>query len=91
MSSSRGPITRSIHATDAVHHAELNEEVPEAKLRVRGQPARTTVNEGIRSLSWEEAGVAYVIEVECEAPFEDARCTEADYIQDLAASLTTSR
>lgn len=85
-----GEITLSIHATDVVH-SRLSERdaeriTPEFH-EVRGEPARATVNEGIRAITWTHEGVAYALEVECWQPFSDDRCTEPYWALDLADEL----
>lgn len=44
-------------------------------------------SEGVVSLTFEAFGVAYMMRIDCERPFEDARCTEDDYIIDIAEAL----
>lgn len=81
-------ITVSIHATNQVHMAiDEAEEAPPPNAEVRGAPAYTGVNEGIRSLTWEAAEVAYVVEVECWDVLDDPRCTEPDFVQQVADEL----
>lgn len=85
-----GEITLSIHATDVVHNRLGEREaqrIPPAVHEVRGEPARTTVNEGIRAITWNHEGVAYALEVECYEPFSDDRCTEPYWALDLADEL----
>ncbi|MFP4600213.1 MAG: hypothetical protein ACLFVJ_18305 [Persicimonas sp.] len=63
-------------------------EVPSVKLPAeRAEDFRITRNELIASLAFNAYGAAYVIEVECARPSEDARCTEDDYIVGLANDL----
>jgi len=83
----QGDITLSLHATDIVHHAGDGVEVPEPEHEVRGQPALILVNEGIRSVTWQEDGASYVVEVECYQPFEDERCTESAFVLEVAQQL----
>jgi hypothetical protein len=84
----RGEVTLSIHATDVVHPAPPGANVPPPPPdHIRGVPARILVNEGIRSITWDDAGVSYVLEVECYRPFEDQRCTEDAFIRATAESL----
>lgn len=80
-------ITVSIHATNQVHMTLEGEEVPPPNSQVRGVPAYTGVEEGIRSITWENADVAYVVEVECWNVFEDPRCTEPDFVRKVAEDL----
>ncbi len=53
--------------------------------RVRGQAAFVTRNEGIWSISWLEHGVAYAIELECEAT--QPACEDERELRALAESL----
>lgn len=77
----------AIHATNQVHMTLEDEELPPPNAEVRGVPAHTGVNEGIRSITWEDAEVAYVVEVECWNVFEDPRCTEPDFARQIAEDL----
>ena len=82
-------MTLILQATDVVH-ATLPDgaQVPPAAERVRGVPARTTVNEGIRSVTWGEVGAQYSLEVEChEDPLRDSRCATPGFALDLAEEL----
>lgn len=76
----------SLHATRLVH-GQVNGPASPRPLDVRSHPAATTVNEGIRALTWEEAGTHYALEVECRSPFGDERCTAPGYALDLANDL----
>lgn len=85
-----GEITLSIHATDVVHNRLSEREtqaITPAFHEVRGEPARASVNEGIRAVTWTHEGVAYALEVECYHPFSDDRCTEPYWALDLADEL----
>lgn len=77
----------SIAGTDARH--ELAEELPppEPRDQVRGRPATFTVNDGIRTASWDEASVAWALDVECFEVESDARCASDDYLRELAEGL----
>ncbi len=59
--------------------------------RVRGAPAMVLFNEGVRSVTWSEAGATYALEVECYQPFEDRACTQSTYVLGLAESLVRVR
>jgi hypothetical protein len=59
--------------------------------RVRGAPAMVLFNEGVRSVTWSEAGATYALEVECFHPFEDRACTQSTYVLGLAESLVRVR
>ncbi len=84
-----GEVTLMLHIGNVVHHAlPEGATVPPAPLTVRGRPARTTVNDGIRSLTWAERGAHFSLEIECHhLPLEDPRCMETDFILELAAQL----
>lgn len=87
---SKEGLTLNLHATDAAAPALSPEELqrlPPAALSVRGVPARSTVNDGIRALAWEHEGVAYSLEVECANVLEDARCASPDFALTLADAL----
>lgn len=71
-----------------VSGTRLEFEVPSVKLPAeRAEDFRITRNELIASLAFNAWGAAYVIEVECARPSEDTRCTEDDYIVELANDL----
>jgi hypothetical protein len=82
-----GEVTIALHATDIVHHAGDGHADADRDQVVRDRPARVLVNEGIRSVTWEEGAVSYVVEVECFHPFEDPRCTEDTFVLELANGL----
>ncbi len=52
-----------------------------------GKPAWVLENESIWSVSWDEHGVSYVLEVECARPSEDPRCASPDFALSLVESL----
>lgn len=62
----------------------LNSRLPEDEMRV----VRFT---GIATVSFRAWGAAYSIEVECQRPLEDSRCTEDQYILSLAHNLGVVR
>lgn len=73
-----------------VVHTSLPESaiVPPPDAEVRGMPAHTTVNEGIRIVTWGEPGAYYSLEIECnEHPRSDSRCTSPGFALDLADEL----
>jgi len=81
-------LTLSLHATDVVHGAlPADVVIPEAPFEVRGAPARESMNDGIRGVTWTEAGMTYDLEVECFEALTDARCTEDAFLRDLAEQL----
>ena len=53
----------------------------------QGKPAWVLPNEGIWSVSWEEMGVSYSLDVECERPKDDVRCQSADRAVAIVESL----
>lgn len=80
----------SLHGTDVAHPDLRDDEVanlPTPTTLVRGVPAWITLNEQVRSAAWNEGAVAWSLEVECERPFEDARCTEEEFVRTLAEAL----
>ena len=86
-------LTISLHATDVSHPVVGDDEVahlPPPPDTVRGRPARVLFNEQIRSVAWEEGPVSYALEVECARPFEDTRCTEPDFVLELADALVAA-
>jgi hypothetical protein len=82
-------LTLILQGTDVVHATlPAGAQVPEPADQVRGVPARTTVNEGIRSVTWGEVGAQYSLEVEChEDPLSDSRCATPGFALDLAEEL----
>jgi hypothetical protein len=80
----------SLHGTDREHPVLRDEEVatlPSPTTFVRGGPAWVTLNEQIRSVAWHEGAVAWSLEVECDRPMDDPRCTEEDFVLRLAETL----
>ena len=80
----------SLHGTDREHPVLRDDEVatlPSPSTFVRGSPAWVTLNEQIRSASWHEGTVAWSLEVECDRPMDDPRCTEEDFVLRLAETL----
>ncbi len=53
---------------------------------VRGFAGYDTVNEGVRTITWEENGAAYSLDIECASPI-DRRCASSDYLVELASQL----
>jgi len=73
--------TKIMHRYPGMPRAEKTE-------RVRGdKPAWVLQNEGIWSVTWEEHGVTYVVELECARPYEDARCASAEHVVKIADEL----
>lgn len=88
--------TLALHGVDQIHASVEDEDdaegaPPSSNATVRGRPATVLVNEAIRSVAWEEDGAYWSLEVECDAPFEDARCTEDDYLLAEAEALFVLR
>lgn len=82
-------VTVAVQGTRAAHRYEgigaVTEKTPGAR-RVRSAQGFVTVNEGIRTASWVENGVAYTADIECSDQ-SDARCTGETYVLDLVESL----
>ncbi|AKV04225.1 hypothetical protein AKJ09_10888 [Labilithrix luteola] len=75
--------TRAAHRYEGI--AAVGPKTPGAR-RVRGSQGFVTENEGIRTASWIENGVAYTADVEC-SDRKDTRCTDEAYVVDLVESL----
>lgn len=82
-----GDVTISLTGTQTVH-AKIEPENLPPKGTVRGVTAWTGMNEGMPFISWQEAGTAWMLEVEC-ASRVDTRCTREMYISELVASLVS--
>lgn len=81
----QGDHTIAIHAT---RETMAPPQAPPAhRSRLRGVPATVSANEGVRVATWMEGGVAYMIDVECTRPAEDARCTQEGFVRALAERL----
>jgi hypothetical protein len=81
----QGDHTIAIHATrDTMAPPQAP---PAHRSRLRGVPATVSANEGVRVATWMEGGVAYMIDVECTRPAEDARCTQEGFVRALAERL----
>ncbi|UJR81330.1 hypothetical protein [Sandaracinus amylolyticus] len=83
-------LTISLHATNLAHPVVSDDEVvtaPPPDESVRGEPARVTLNEQIRSVAWTDGEIAFALEVECASPEDDTRCTERDFVLSLADRL----
>jgi hypothetical protein len=70
----------------AVHQPALANDVPEDERR---QPGETTLSRthGIVSVAFDAFGASYTLDVECEAPTSDERCTQDDYALSLVRDL----
>lgn len=79
-------ITVSLHGTDFRWQVTIPSPPPPSTDQVRGHRARVTLNEGIRAVAWDEAGVSWMLDVEC-AELADARCVDDDYVRAIAESL----
>lgn len=82
--------TIAIHATNAHMDPPGNTAFAHDD-RVRGVGASFTENEAIRVVTWFEQGVSYSVDIECDAPLTDVRCTGTDYARAVAESLTEAR
>lgn len=54
--------------------------------RVRGGAGFVSENEGIRTATFVENGIAYAVDVECERR-DDTRCTEDTFVLEIASAL----
>jgi hypothetical protein len=72
--------TRVAHRYDDIAPAAGNRSL-------RGSKGFVSINEGIRTASWIENGVAYSLDVECANPAADARCTDEAFTVDLVDHL----
>ena len=82
-----GDTTVILEATNVVHH-DLGGEAAPSEHRVRGVAAQTSINEGIRYVTWSVPGAFYRLEVECHSmPLEDSRCARSGFVLDLAEEL----
>lgn len=63
-------------------------DIPETKgsTTLRGASGFVSMNEGIRTASWNENGAAYSVDVEC-ADREDERCKNESFVVDLVHRL----
>lgn len=78
----------AISATKIVHrHRGIDPLKATATVR-GGKPAWVLQNETIWSVSWEEHGVSYVVDLECARPSEDARCESDAAILAIVEELT---
>ena len=76
--------TRAAHRYEGVEPTAGNRELRGASGAIRGF---VSVNEGIRTASWIENGVAYGVDVEC-ADSRDARCQNDDFLLSVVTQLT---
>lgn len=80
----------SLHGTSFARPVLRDEEVaalPTPTTFVRGGPAWITINEQIRSAAWHEGAIAWDLEIECDRPMDDTRCTDDTFVRQLAESL----
>lgn len=80
--------TITIQGTRTAHRVEGVTANPRTPIRkTRGF---VSVNEGIRTASWIEDGIAYTVDVECSDRTDD-RCKDSRFVRGVAESLVTSR
>ena len=79
--------TLSVHGTAVAHPAPAIPIQPKPASTVRGRPAFLSDNEGIKSITWTENGVSYVVDVEC-ARADDQRCKSHEYVLAVSGSST---
>jgi hypothetical protein len=77
--------TIAIQGTRAAHRYEDVAPIP-GNRTLRGLRGFISTNEGIRTTSWIENGVAYSVDIECASP-EDARCTGETFALDVVEHL----
>lgn len=77
--------TIAIQGTRAAHRYEGMSPAPGDRV-LRGTRGFVSMNEGIRTTSWIENGVAYSVDVECVDPSE-VRCTSDSFALDLVEHL----
>ena len=73
------------------NHAEVF--VPGVSDRVNPRPdfdLLVSRSRGVVTATFKAFGASYAVEVECERPFEDPRCTRDDYVRSLAADLAVA-
>jgi hypothetical protein len=65
-------------------------------LRARALPPRSmpglrvTSGEGILSATWQQFGATYLVNVECDEPLRDPRCTDQGYVRRLVQTLVVA-
>lgn len=77
--------TLSVQGTRAAHRYEGVDPIPGNKA-LRSGAGFVTVNEGIRSASFIENGVAYTVDIEC-ASNADVRCQSDAFVTELTNHL----
>jgi hypothetical protein len=81
----------TLSATDVWHDlgddTSQVHEVPPSTDMVRGFPATTGTNEGIRFVTWIDGEIAWTLDVHCWDHQHDVRCTEAAFAIDIANAL----
>jgi hypothetical protein len=70
--------TVSLHSTNVVHDIE-GLAAAKPTHTVHGLGAQFTINEGVATVTWEEFGMAFALDVEC-SQHEDARCHDAAFV-----------
>jgi hypothetical protein len=85
LSATRDGLSLALRGTRFAHrHPDIAPQV--GRHRVRGQPAFATSDRRIVSVSWQEYGAAYSLDLECAAP-DDARCAAPAHVFQLADRL----
>jgi len=79
-------VTVSIQGSPVGGEQHLTVEVQAAGTIVGDRRVFTTVNEGIRTATWVENGVAYSVDVECEKR-ADSRCESDKYLTDIVGKM----
>lgn len=88
LSASGEGFTVALHGTNQAPF-EIAEETPPSAPNdtVRGAPAVVSQNDGIRTATWDEAGMAWALDVECYDVEQDAHCADDAYLRSLAEQL----
>jgi hypothetical protein len=80
-----GGVTVSLHSARLAHH-HPGVRAAGAPRAMRGGTGQVTVNEGVRTATWIEDGVAHALDVECGRP-DDARCADDRFLLSLVDGL----
>ena len=84
-------LTVSLHSARIAHRYDGVDAASAGAARpMRGTVGYTTVNEGIRTATWIDGGIAHALDLECADP-TDARCADDTLLLDLVESLGATR
>lgn len=79
----------SIHASNRAYQVEGISEGSDKSPR-EDHGYHLTRSEGIPSITFPAFGIAYMIRIVCDVPFQDPRCEEDDYILSLADAMAVA-